>query len=67
MQHIVVRTAKPANLKAMDWVTNGVGRNGELDEISFTYYYLYVYSSLLYLYNVEFAYGIYIIVQNFGN
>ena len=29
MQHIVVRTAKPANLKAMDWVTNGVGRNGE--------------------------------------
>ncbi|XP_076750015.1 furin-like protease 1 isoform X1 [Xylocopa sonorina] len=27
MQHIVVRTAKPANLKAMDWVTNGVGRN----------------------------------------
>lgn len=30
MQHIVVRTAKPANLKALDWVTNGVGRNGEL-------------------------------------
>lgn len=29
MQHIVVRTAKPANLKALDWVTNGVGRNGE--------------------------------------
>ena len=28
MQHIVVRTAKPANLKAPDWVTNGVGRNG---------------------------------------
>ncbi|XP_012347212.1 furin-like protease 1 isoform X5 [Apis florea] len=27
MQHIVVRTAKPANLKAMDWMTNGVGRN----------------------------------------
>ncbi|XP_012250011.1 furin-like protease 1, isoforms 1/1-X/2 isoform X2 [Bombus impatiens] len=27
MQHIVVRTAKPANLKAIDWVTNGVGRN----------------------------------------
>lgn len=27
MQHIVVRSAKPANLKAMDWVTNGVGRN----------------------------------------
>nr|XP_012137469.1 PREDICTED: furin-like protease 1, isoform 1-CRR isoform X2 [Megachile rotundata] len=27
MQHIVVRTAKPANLKALDWVTNGVGRN----------------------------------------
>lgn len=27
MQHIVVRTAKPANLKAPDWVTNGVGRN----------------------------------------
>ena len=28
MQHIVVRTAKPANLKAPDWVTNGIGRNG---------------------------------------
>ncbi|XP_076292804.1 proprotein convertase subtilisin/kexin type 4-like isoform X2 [Lasioglossum baleicum] len=27
MQHIVVRTAKPANLTAPDWVTNGVGRN----------------------------------------
>ncbi|XP_034948882.1 furin-like protease 1 [Chelonus insularis] len=27
MQHIVVRTAKPANLIATDWVTNGVGRN----------------------------------------
>lgn len=28
MQHIVVATARPANLKALDWVTNGVGRNG---------------------------------------
>lgn len=28
MQHIVVRTAKPANLKADDWQVNGVGRNG---------------------------------------
>ncbi|XP_048513819.1 furin-like protease 1 isoform X2 [Athalia rosae] len=27
MQHIVVRTAKPANLRAPDWVTNGVERN----------------------------------------
>ncbi|XP_071450401.1 furin-like protease kpc-1 [Hetaerina americana] len=27
MQHIVVRTAKPANLKAPDWSVNGVGRN----------------------------------------
>ncbi|KAF6210162.1 hypothetical protein GE061_013264 [Apolygus lucorum] len=27
MQHIVVATAKPANLKSTDWVTNGVGRN----------------------------------------
>ncbi|GAB6032404.1 Uracil phosphoribosyltransferase, synthesizes UMP from uracil, variant 2 [Chamberlinius hualienensis] len=27
MQHIVVRTAKPANLKTGDWQTNGVGRN----------------------------------------
>ncbi|EGI61972.1 Furin-like protease 1, isoforms 1/1-X/2 [Acromyrmex echinatior] len=27
MQHIVVRTAKPANLQAPDWVVNGVGRN----------------------------------------
>ncbi|KAF7990056.1 hypothetical protein HCN44_008999 [Aphidius gifuensis] len=27
MQHIVVRTAKPANLRAPDWVVNGVGRN----------------------------------------
>lgn len=29
MQHIVVRTAKPANLKADDWQVNGVGRNGK--------------------------------------
>lgn len=28
MQHIVVRTARPANLKADDWQVNGVGRNG---------------------------------------
>ncbi|XP_043483966.1 furin-like protease 1 isoform X2 [Leptopilina heterotoma] len=27
MQHIVVRTAKPANLNSSDWVTNGIGRN----------------------------------------
>lgn len=27
MQHIVVRTAKPANLIARDWRTNGLGRN----------------------------------------
>lgn len=27
MQHIVVATARPANLKAPDWVVNGVGRN----------------------------------------
>lgn len=27
MQHIVVRTAKPDNLYARDWLTNGVGRN----------------------------------------
>nr|CAH0111545.1 unnamed protein product [Daphnia galeata] len=27
MQHIVVRTARPANLKADDWQVNGVGRN----------------------------------------
>ncbi|XP_037079517.1 furin-like protease 1 [Pollicipes pollicipes] len=27
MQHIVVRTARRANLQAPDWVTNGVGRN----------------------------------------
>nr|CAD7445292.1 unnamed protein product [Timema bartmani] len=27
MQHIVVRTAKPANLKSPDWTVNGVGRN----------------------------------------
>lgn len=27
MQHIVVRTAKPANLRTADWQTNGVGRN----------------------------------------
>lgn len=30
MQHIVVRTARPANLKSFDWKVNGVGRNGEL-------------------------------------
>lgn len=28
MQHIVVLTAKPNNLRAADWQTNGVGRNG---------------------------------------
>ncbi|CAH1153649.1 unnamed protein product [Phaedon cochleariae] len=27
MQHIVVRTARPQNLIALDWQTNGVGRN----------------------------------------
>lgn len=27
MQHIVVRTAKPANLVAKDWRTNAMGRN----------------------------------------
>ncbi|XP_064474546.1 furin-like protease 1, isoforms 1/1-X/2 isoform X2 [Ornithodoros turicata] len=27
MQHIVVRTARPANLHASDWLTNGVNRN----------------------------------------
>uniref|UniRef100_A0A914UZT1 P/Homo B domain-containing protein n=1 Tax=Plectus sambesii TaxID=2011161 RepID=A0A914UZT1_9BILA len=27
LQHIVVRTARPENLRAGDWVTNGVGRN----------------------------------------
>lgn len=27
LQHIVVRTARPLNLRAGDWVTNGVGRN----------------------------------------
>lgn len=27
MQHIVVRTARPENLRAKDWKTNGVGRN----------------------------------------
>lgn len=29
MQHIVVATARPANLRAPDWTVNGVGRNGE--------------------------------------
>lgn len=27
MQHIVVLSARPANLHARDWKTNGVGRN----------------------------------------
>lgn len=27
MQHLVVMTAKPANLNAPDWHRNGVGRN----------------------------------------
>lgn len=31
MQHIVVRTARPNNLIAPDWATNGVGRNGNID------------------------------------
>lgn len=28
MQHIVVQTAKKANLRADDWVTNGAGKQG---------------------------------------
>ena len=28
LQHIIVRTAKPAALKARDWKVNGVGRKG---------------------------------------
>ena len=28
MQHIVVHTAKKANLKADDWIVNGVNRSG---------------------------------------
>ena len=28
MQHIVVRAARPANLKAPDWTVNGAGRKG---------------------------------------
>jgi len=28
MQHIVVQTARQANLQADDWVTNGAGRQG---------------------------------------
>ena len=27
MQHIIVRTARPSNLRAHDWITNGAGRN----------------------------------------
>lgn len=27
MQHLVVMTAKPMNLNALDWRRNGVGRN----------------------------------------
>lgn len=27
LQHIVIRTAKPLNLRAGDWIVNGVGRN----------------------------------------
>lgn len=30
MQHVVVLTSKSANLEADDWVTNGVGRKGNL-------------------------------------
>jgi furin len=38
MQHIVVRTARPANLKSSDWKVNGVGRNGELLGFIMVYY-----------------------------
>ena len=31
MQHIVVLTARTANLRANDWVVNGVKRNGKID------------------------------------
>ena len=33
MQHVVVRTARTANLRAADWITNGVGRRGMLGEL----------------------------------
>lgn len=36
LQHIVVLTAKQANLEANDWTTNAVGRKGEsADQITF--------------------------------
>lgn len=54
MQHIVVRTAKPANLKAMDWMTNGVGRNGELGEISFPNFYMHVFMAFALSFKIEF-------------
>lgn len=41
MQHIVVRTARPANLKSSDWKVNGVGRNGELLDFIKVYYTLF--------------------------
>lgn len=28
MQHLVVRSSKPAHLNTNDWTTNGVGRKG---------------------------------------
>lgn len=31
MQHIVVETAKPDNLNAADWVSNGVGKKGDVE------------------------------------
>lgn len=30
MQHLVVRTSKPAHLNTNDWATNGVGRKGNM-------------------------------------
>ena len=33
LQHIVVKAARPANLRTNDWVTNGVGRKGKTQMI----------------------------------
>jgi len=40
MQHIVVMTARQVNLKANDWVVNGIGRKGtHLMDVLYIYLY----------------------------
>lgn len=64
MQHIVVRTAKPANLKADDWQVNGVGRNGSRFFFSFNFLVLY-FLIVLFFYFPSMLYHLILIASRF--